>query len=346
MRLVDDALGCTARSEYAADNPEKVHSLVSAFHGAQLSKTRAAMLAGDSVAACRSCDDQESMGRQSIRQVSNNLFGRLLDWNQLIRNTGTNGEVAHFPMSLELRFGNYCNLTCKMCSYPTSHSLKPSAQPNWCRLPIDPYREDPGFWDGLRDLCPTLLRVYFAGGEPLVQPGHLRALTLFVERGAASRMYLSYSTNLTVLPEKVVALWRHFRHVHVGASCDGFGLVYESIRKGGHWETFARNVRAARECTDLTLDVTVQKDNVATLDQLWEWSIEERVNVSMGNILRSPVDLRMEALTGAQLSECLQRYDECSARYRALGRMRLATEVEQLCVTIAGALDHAIDNTV
>ncbi len=344
MKLAADAVGCTALSGYAVDNPHKVHSIVSAFQSTLMCNARVAMMSGRSVAACRSCDDQEAMGRTSIRQISNRVFGRSEEVAELVRSTKVNGEVLHAPASLELRLGNYCNLRCQMCSFPTSHAWGQDAdKESWCRTPIDPYKGDSQFWRDLREISHTLKHVYFAGGEPLLQPGHMRALSLFVEEKAAPQISLSYSSNLTIMPRKVLDFWRQFKRVHMGASCDGIGRVYESIRKGARWQLFADNVVAVRQCADVTLDVTVQKDNITTLNELWDWAIDARVNVVMTNILRSPVGLRFESLPHAELSDCAQRYRQCSERYRAMGLVRLSVEVDQLCEVIESALRSESD---
>ena len=42
---------------------------------------------------------------------------------ELLKKTNSDGSVNMPPESLELHFGNVCNLTCKMCSHDFSHMI-------------------------------------------------------------------------------------------------------------------------------------------------------------------------------------------------------------------------------
>src|SRR5690348_3385925 len=53
--LREDVIGCTSRSPFATDNPDRVMDLDEAFNSPALRATRLAMLAGRPVAACRDC---------------------------------------------------------------------------------------------------------------------------------------------------------------------------------------------------------------------------------------------------------------------------------------------------
>jgi molybdenum cofactor biosynthesis enzyme MoaA len=335
MCLNEEAVGCTSMSTYAQDNPEKVVTFRSAFHGSQMRRTRAAMLTGARLDVCRLCYDQEALGRSSLRQTSNRRFNQLFNWEDLLQRTSSQGQVDYSPLSLDLRLGNQCNLHCLMCSYPTSHTWRQHAGNVWQRLPIDPYSSDHRFWNELRELSSGLEYLYFAGGEPLLQTSSFRVLQLLREQAASSHTTLTYSSNLTVLPKLFLDIWKCFRAVHICASCDGYGKVFESIRRGASWDRFARNVSIAKQHAKVTLDVTVQRDNVTTLDDLWAWAVDTGVDITMSNILQFPTELRIEELDSVELAGCLGKYVERSTHYRNQGRLAVAREIEGLCKVLA-----------
>ena len=46
-----------------------------------------------------------------------------------------------------------------------------------------------------------------------------------IEEKRASKTHLQYNTNLTILPQKVLSLWKHFKSIELSVSLDGIGKV-------------------------------------------------------------------------------------------------------------------------
>ncbi|MGH3821273.1 MAG: twitch domain-containing radical SAM protein, partial [Pseudonocardiaceae bacterium] len=209
------------RSRFAAANPERTFGLEEAFNSVDMRRTRLAMLAGERVKACTYCYDREDGGGESYRQKVNRIFGEMLDLPALVATTAADGSLDAFPLFLDIRFGNTCNLQCIMCGYPVSSRWGTEKRPTWAQANIDPYRDDDELWDVLRENACRLGRVYFAGGEPFMQPGHFKMLDLLIETGSAAGIDLVYNSNLTVLPKGVFEQLAQFKSVGIGASCDG-----------------------------------------------------------------------------------------------------------------------------
>ncbi len=235
LRLTADALGCLPRSRFAAANPDRALSLIEAFNSPQLRQTRLAMLAGERPVACAYCYRREDAGVESYRQSSNRRFADLPDFERRLADTAPDGTVDAVPVFLDIRLGNACNLRCVMCGFPTSSRWGTDRRPSWSSAVIDPYLDDEEFWDIIRDNATRLRRMYFAGGEPFLQSGHLRMLDLLIETGAAGSIDVVYNSNLTVLPPGLFGRLDQFRSVGIGASCDGVGDVFERIRTGARW---------------------------------------------------------------------------------------------------------------
>ncbi|MGN6692798.1 MAG: radical SAM protein, partial [Aquihabitans sp.] len=75
-------------------------------------------------------------------------------------------EVIEWPTSLELELSNLCNFECVMCNGNLSSKIRRNRE----HLPplVVPY--DDSFVDQVTELIPTLQRVRFSGGEPLLHP--------------------------------------------------------------------------------------------------------------------------------------------------------------------------------
>ncbi len=227
------------------------------------------------------------MGALSYRENMNAQF-RHLDWDERLKRTDESGAVAREPIFLDLRLGNFCNLRCAMCSWPTSssHGLGTSAR-------LEPYDDD--FFEEFATIANQIERIYFAGGEPLLQAGHRRAIELLVESGRAPLVDLVYNTNLTVLPNWCLDAWTKFRRVDLGVSCDGVGELFEEIRQGARWSSLVGNLarlRASSVC--IRLAVTVQRANARGILALVAWANDNRLTVDLSNVLLFPEEMSLE----------------------------------------------------
>jgi len=298
--LDPDAIGCLPQSRFAATEPSRAMSLTEAFNSPALRRTRLQMLSGERPRACQSCFGQEDLGVESHRNLMNREFADRVDVHQLIARTHADGQLEEFPFYLDLRFGNTCNLSCIMCSFPISSRLGAGRTPAWATAHIDPYRDDDELWETLRANCHRVRHLYIAGGEPFLQRGHLRLLDLLVNAGAAPDIALHYNSNLTVLPNGIFEILGRFKSVLLAASCDGTGDLFETIRAGAKWPVFVANLRQAREHVKVWLDVTVQRDNVGALRELLDFALAEHVPLRLENILQYPEHLSIRVLTDAE----------------------------------------------
>lgn len=165
-----------------------------------------------------------------------------------------------------------------------------AVQPAAYRLPADELRvlgennwvkRQPLAW--LIGQClPSVERLHFAGGEPLIMPEMIDVLQQCIHAGRAREIELSYNTNLTVLPEKVTALWPHFRRVSLLCSVDGYGRLNDYIRRPSHWSDIDRNLRLVDRHFDkwnirwAALSAVVQIYNVLAIRELFAYMRKAR----------------------------------------------------------------------
>jgi sulfatase maturation enzyme AslB (radical SAM superfamily) len=319
FKLRPETLGCLPGSHYSIANPEKTLNLVEAFNSPAMRETRVAMMKGERVAACQYCYDREDGGGTSYRQIANQMFRDKVDWASLTENTAVDGSLNEFPCYLDIRFGNTCNLECIMCGFPISSRWGRRVPLKWMPAKIDPYASDHELWRMLEDNAPKLRRIYFAGGEPFLQPLHFKLIDMLIDRNCAAQIDLGYNTNLTILPRGIFEKLGKFKSVDIGASCDGTGKVFESIRVGAKWDTFIKNVRETKKHFPVRLAVTPQRDNIANLDELIRWGIEEGCEIDLTNILMHPAELSLTNLSDAEKKVFANKYTALALSYKQSG---------------------------
>lgn len=328
--LREDSIGCAPRSRFAKDNPERVMGLTEAFNSPGMRRTRLAMLEGERVSACEYCYKREARGAQSYRQDVNRRFADSIDLADLAARTAADGSVEDFPFFLDIRFGNTCNLRCVMCTFPVSSGWGAVRHPSWSSAVIDAYREDERLWTELAANAHLIRRLYFAGGEPFLQPGHFRLLDLLIETGNAQNVDIVYNSNMTILPEDVFARFRRFKSVGIGASCDGTGEVFERIRTGARWPVFVRNVRRAKPEVDVWLQVAAQRDNIWGLRDLLAFGAAEGLEVDMTNILQWPAEMSVANLPPEEKLRATAELTDLLEQAAADGRHAVAEQLAAL----------------
>lgn len=249
---------------------------------------RLQMRRGEWPAACERCRLSEQAGSRSIRQHLNARFG---DGRQeaLFSQTSEDGSLDRPVVRYaDIRLGNACNLTCRMCGPVASRlwaATYNQVQPPAYRLPMRQLaifshsnwvKRGPLTWL-LEQSVPSVEALHFAGGEPLIVPEMVDALEHCIRSGRAGEIELSYNTNLTVLPERVTALWPHFRSVSLLCSVDGYGRLNDYIRRPSHWSDIDGNLRTLDRQFDnwklswATVSATMQTYNALTIHELFEY---------------------------------------------------------------------------
>lgn len=314
------------------------------------------MLEGHRPPACERCYMVEDLGMRSHRQTQNELWNA--DIPHLLADTEKDGSVNVTLRTADIRLGNTCNLRCRMCSPQSSQALIPEWAAHY-GLPrehrhFDAYRhfdwfDRPEFWTMLENQAPKLVRINFAGGEPLLIRSMFDFLERMVASGQAGNMTISYNTNLTILPKRVFALWPSFKSIRVTVSIDGFGAVNDFIRFPSRWDDIDANLRTLdRESDQLNLgaglstNTAVQVYNVFRLGELLDYMATELTCFEVPNlsIVTYPEYLDLRILP-AELKELAEmRLRAAISRSADLWRERWGDDVDRLVAAIEGVISH------
>lgn len=191
--------------------------------------------------------------------------------------------------SLDIRLGNHCNLKCITCNPTESNKwyndIVKISNNNFFYsngIKVQLFKNSNNKWtDNLfgwskSDLLQkqiynnikNLKKIHLAGGEPFLIEAHYKILKQFIERGAAETVTLYYHSNITVLPDSVLEMWKKFKKVIINASCDGIGSVNDYVRFPSKWKQIEANLEKL-DSLDGNYNVTIQ----ATISILNIWHL-------------------------------------------------------------------------
>lgn len=253
------------------------------WQGREIGRFRAAHLSGKEVAGCERCYEAEKVGAFSMRKNANEYFGeRALSWVEATTREGA-APLAR-PVDYDIRFSNICNFKCRSCYHASSSSwykdhIAIHGAPNGPKAIIRAFDTSSEFWNAFGGFVDEIEKIYFAGGEPLLQDEHYEVLRALHERRRHD-VFIFYNTNFSSLDYRgttVTELWRDFNHLTVAASLDSSGARAELMRHGQSWQRVLHNrERLRRECprVDFRVACTVSALNVWHLPEFHRELIE------------------------------------------------------------------------
>jgi len=215
-------------------------------HSPFMQRVRQTFLQGGAPPFCRPCLDVESQGGRSFRNALQAQFQERMQA-VLARTTAEGVLLGDHPiLYFDASIGNSCNLECKMCN--PDYSLRVAR--NWDRLGWKYRGTDEALWSAAMPRLASLVsglgqceRLSFQGGEPLRDGRHLELLRALVKQGASRSISLEYTTNLTLFPERLLALWMEFKQVGLHVSLEGEPSVNDYIRYPSSFKEVFQNIQ-------------------------------------------------------------------------------------------------------
>jgi MoaA/NifB/PqqE/SkfB family radical SAM enzyme len=279
---------------------------------------------------CSMCHNEEEVGSSSKR-IKENLKSKI-DNNNFVETYNISPDKIYFdyskdnkgmsnilkPESYHISLGNECNYACKMCVPWASSRLAVEgiangtyfgpARQNWT--------EDESAWNQVTDyICDTdnLKFVHLIGGEPLLNPKFENLIDKLLVAGKTD-IYLGFTTNGSIVDTALIEKLNAFRHVDIGVSIEGTGLLNDYIRKGTNTKEVLDNIdvylKYRKEAhVYVTIRPVPSALSVHTLDDLYKWCIERRLDV-MTNILVRPEHLQIKHLPIDVKFKLLEKYQQ------------------------------------
>lgn len=185
--------------------------------------------------ACVKCTQAESVVDTSMRLESSNQVR--MNNPELFNSITQKGTVQ--LKSLDIKFGNKCNMGCVMCSASSSSVISqeqhdnppPLALKNIWRTPETVLIDfDDDELEDLKSVAGDIRRFKTTGGEPMLLPGFKSWLKFLVESDYSKNIMFVVVTNGTVSSIPILPLMGQFKKFEMVLSIDAVDEITEYIR--------------------------------------------------------------------------------------------------------------------
>lgn len=268
-------------------------SMEDAFNSDFWNDVRTKMLKGEKIPGCKKCYEEED-GRFKQDVVKPELgfgfsmrAGMNFDWNDGKFDRLSDKKEIKF---IELGFGNYCNLACRMCSSNLSTTWydDDKALAGKYNRVLTPRIEDADIKIADETLL-GLKEIKFTGGEPMVHPNFAKLINRIVKLGCAKNIKLEIFTNCSYSPSnKITKDLTQFKQVNLSLSIDGYGKVNDYIRYPSQWskvEAAARKWLTVEHEQDnfmIQMNPTITLYNIMYLEELYNWWYKLKLETGTG----------------------------------------------------------------
>ena len=291
---------CCATMENVTDKKgNRVHmnndSLQKIWNNDYMKDVRLKMKNGEVLKACAKCIDQEARGYKSMRQDNNE--------EKNINNVNADGSMDTMPNSMELHFGNVCNLKCKMCGQDYSNQIgkeilqigekdkdflkwvyKQSGNVNnWTNnLSVEYtwFRNEKTKNKLIDYVSKHITQLTIIGGEPTVIPEFYELLDYCYKNNTLQDKNITIVTNLTNTNPKMTQWLPKMKAWTIWASIDGLGDITEYIRYPSNFKKVVENLNFYKKLLlesnngRIVFSPAIQLLNIHQLDDMLKWFID------------------------------------------------------------------------
>jgi len=291
---------CCATMENVTDKKgNRVHmnndSLQKIWNNDYMKDVRLKMKNGEVLKACTKCIDQEARGYKSMRQDNNE--------EKNINNVNADGSMDTMPNSMELHFGNVCNLKCKMCGQDYSNQIgkeilqigekdkdflkwvyKQSGNVNnWTNnLSVEYtwFRNEKTKNKLIDYVSKHITQLTIIGGEPTVIPEFYELLDYCYKNNTLQDKNITIVTNLTNTNPKMTQWLPKMKAWTIWASIDGLGDITEYIRYPSNFKKVVENLNFYKKLLlesnngRIVFSPAIQLLNIHQLDDMLKWFID------------------------------------------------------------------------
>jgi MoaA/NifB/PqqE/SkfB family radical SAM enzyme len=216
------------------------------FNDQKISDIRKKILAGEKIPACSRCySDEKIIGKSMRIERSSSLEKNFPDSFEKIVN---HGHVE--LLTMDVKFGNKCNLGCVMCEPSASSVIALERRKNKIPSSVQSVWELPekvnydfldAEFDALKEYSHTLNSFAAKGGEPTLLPFYNKWIDHLVDTGHSKNIKFFTVTNGTVDLSKKISQIKEFKEFEICWSIDGIGKTLEYIRWPASFKKISSN---------------------------------------------------------------------------------------------------------
>lgn len=244
------------------------------------------MLAGMRHESCATCYSIEDRGLASQRQKMTLEWTERLGIDSIEDFDGINGIK-----SIDSRLDNTCNAMCRSC-HPGASNL---ISTEYFKLNLIDKIED--HYSAPIDLkyLSTAERLYFAGGEPLINKDFTKTLNTIIDI-ERTNVELLVNTNASVIDSTILEKLKKFTNLTAIVSLDGIDEVQTYIRWPIQWHKFEKNVSVLSDISKtLVFNTVISIYNITRLYSIINWVENNYPSaVLYFSILERPEILKLE----------------------------------------------------
>lgn len=312
-----------------------------------LKEVRKVILSGESPKLCSRCVKEESAGFNSNRIHMIEDMAEEFSLQDAVNMTNEDGSIDENSLPIkyaDLRFGNLCNLKCRMCGPTDSSSWyddyvklfnndiiidnsgnKVKIITNFERkatLETDIYNwhEHSEFWKNLENHIPELKHIFIIGGEPLLIDNHYSFLEKCISSGYADQIYIEIMSNITSIPKKAWGLWEHFKLIQISPSIDGLGDLHNYIRYPSKWSQIEDNLTKlvnAKGNFRIVISPTIMVLNLLHLPELMLWKFEKFPDTKLNShLLHGPAHYNIKIFPPTSKVFITNYFEKCKIEYK------------------------------
>jgi len=291
-------LCCTTIQDLPTDNKYNLfdankHTVKDYWNSNRMKEIRRKMIAGEKIRDCERCYRQEEQGAESLRST----FGM----DDFIKKTTADGFYQESADTMQIQFGNICNLKCKMCSQMYSHMHGMETRdigkddPEWLHwvkeqgANVNNWTNELGVkqeWyknkivkDNMFEHISRNIRcLVVIGGEPTLIPEFYELFDYCDKQGTLGDKIVTIVTNLTNTNPRLTNWLPKLKAWTIWASVDGVGERTEYIRYPSKWDKVLESLEFYRNIMgdngNITLSPAIQLLNIDQLDDIVKWWID------------------------------------------------------------------------
>jgi len=244
---------------------------------------------------CQSCWKKEDLGISSLRNDMINNYKQNGYWDDFVNGLDV---TKPYPVELDLKLGNYCNLSCRMCSSYSSSGVATETKKIFKETGIDvgineyekKFVQDKWylqqeFVDSIINMIKNGLRhLKFTGGEPLMVPSVKKVINYCVENGYAKQIDLIIITNVTLIDDSWIELFKKFKFTNIICSIDGTGDTFEYIRHPANWNEVDNILQKLTEVKSeqlrISITFTLQIYNILEIKNMIDLATKYKFSIS------------------------------------------------------------------
>tara|TARA_B100002019_G_C21266311_1_gene599655 strand:+ start:2000 stop:3196 length:1197 start_codon:yes stop_codon:yes gene_type:complete len=238
---------------------------------------------------CNICKLTEQNGMRSQREIYNKTFKQFID------------SFDNIPklQSVDLKFSNECNLSCRMCSTTSSSKVNETIiDLKEKNIELPTHWQGSTIWQDDKANLPTsldqelksldLFKFKATGGEPTMQKRWLKLIDHYVDTQKCKHIILDFTTNGTKFNNNLLEKIKQFKKVRIRVSIDGYGETYNYIRYPFNWNMLEKRLNQLYEYVSLNNNISIgisvlgQVYNIFNIGELWQFydQINNKYNLS------------------------------------------------------------------